>query len=93
LPLSEICTGGSNDAAREKLRAQSNEFRKEVIRVADGVSVAVGYSGSNVILKLAREIAEHAEPILPWRSLRALRLIQDAEKVRGADPLRESSLQ
>ena len=37
-------------AGREKLRAQSNEFRKEVIRVADGVYVAVGYSASNVIL-------------------------------------------
>src|SRR5215471_6436025 len=37
-------------AGREKLRAQSNEFRKEVIRVADGVYVAVGYSASYVIL-------------------------------------------
>jgi alkyl sulfatase BDS1-like metallo-beta-lactamase superfamily hydrolase len=37
-------------AGREKLRAQSNEFRKEVIRVTDGVYVAVGYSASNVIL-------------------------------------------
>jgi alkyl sulfatase BDS1-like metallo-beta-lactamase superfamily hydrolase len=37
-------------AGREKLRAQSNEFRKEVIRVADGVYVAVGYSASNVIV-------------------------------------------
>lgn len=36
--------------ARERLRAQSNEFRHEVIRVADGVYVAVGYSASNVIL-------------------------------------------
>jgi alkyl sulfatase BDS1-like metallo-beta-lactamase superfamily hydrolase len=35
---------------REKLRAQSNEFRKEVIQVTDGVYVAVGYSASNVIL-------------------------------------------
>src|SRR5215475_14976567 len=35
---------------REKLRAQSNEFRKEVIRVTDGVYVAVGYSASNVIV-------------------------------------------
>ena len=35
---------------REKLRAQSDEFRKDVIRVADGVYVAVGYSASNVIL-------------------------------------------
>jgi alkyl sulfatase BDS1-like metallo-beta-lactamase superfamily hydrolase len=37
-------------AGREQLRAQSNEFRKEVIRVTDGVYVAVGYSASNVIL-------------------------------------------
>jgi alkyl sulfatase BDS1-like metallo-beta-lactamase superfamily hydrolase len=39
-----------DSAAREKLRAESVEFRKEVIRVADGVYVAVGYSASNVIL-------------------------------------------
>ena len=32
------------------MRAQSNEFRQEVIRVTDGVYVAVGYSASNVIL-------------------------------------------
>jgi alkyl sulfatase BDS1-like metallo-beta-lactamase superfamily hydrolase len=37
-------------AGREKLRAESTEFRKEVIRVTDGVYVAVGYSASNVIL-------------------------------------------
>jgi alkyl sulfatase BDS1-like metallo-beta-lactamase superfamily hydrolase len=37
-------------AGREKLRAESAEFRKDVIRVADGVYVAVGYSASNVIL-------------------------------------------
>jgi len=37
-------------AGREKLRAQSDEFRKDVIRVTDGVYVAVGYSASNVIL-------------------------------------------
>src|SRR5262245_42656363 len=37
-------------AGREKLRAQSNEFRKDVIQVTDGVYVAVGYSASNVIL-------------------------------------------
>lgn len=35
---------------REKLRAQSHEFRKEVFRVADGVYAAVGYSASNVTL-------------------------------------------
>jgi alkyl sulfatase BDS1-like metallo-beta-lactamase superfamily hydrolase len=37
-------------AGREKLRAESTEFRREVIRVTDGVYVAVGYSASNVIL-------------------------------------------
>lgn len=37
-------------AGREKLRAQSAEFRKEVIKVTDGVYVAVGYSASNVTL-------------------------------------------
>ncbi|HYM22136.1 MAG TPA: alkyl sulfatase dimerization domain-containing protein [Vicinamibacterales bacterium] len=37
-------------AGRERLRAQSDEFRKDVIRVADGVYVAVGYAASNVIL-------------------------------------------
>jgi alkyl sulfatase BDS1-like metallo-beta-lactamase superfamily hydrolase len=37
-------------AGREKLRAHSNELRKEVIRVTDAVYVAVGYSASNVTL-------------------------------------------
>ncbi len=41
---------GQEFAGREKLRAHSNEFRKEVIRVTDGVYVAVGYSASNVTL-------------------------------------------
>src|SRR5215470_888813 len=45
-----ISAAAQDDAAREKLRAQSNEFRKDVIRVGDGVYVAVGYSASNVIL-------------------------------------------
>ncbi len=46
------CTSAAaqENAGREKLRAQSNEFRKDVIRVTDGVYVAVGYSASNVIL-------------------------------------------
>src|SRR6516164_7457835 len=44
-------SGAAQDyAGREKLRAQSNEFRKEVIRVTDDVYVAVGYAASNVIL-------------------------------------------
>src|SRR6266850_865274 len=37
-------------AGREKLRAHSSEFRKQVIRVTDRVYVAVGYTASNVIL-------------------------------------------
>ena len=35
---------------REKLRAQSDEFRRDIIQVTDSVYVAVGYSASNVIL-------------------------------------------
>src|SRR5206468_12594906 len=45
-----ISAAAQDYAGREKLRAQSNEFRKEVIRVTDGVYVAVGYSASNVML-------------------------------------------
>ena len=37
-------------SGREKLRAQSAEFRREVIEVASGVYVAVGYAASNVVL-------------------------------------------
>jgi alkyl sulfatase BDS1-like metallo-beta-lactamase superfamily hydrolase len=37
-------------AGREKLRTHSAEFRKEVIKVTDGVYVAVGYSLGNAIL-------------------------------------------
>jgi alkyl sulfatase BDS1-like metallo-beta-lactamase superfamily hydrolase len=48
--VSCISAAAQDYSGREKLRAQSNEFRKEVIRVADGVYVAVGYSASNVIL-------------------------------------------
>lgn len=35
---------------REQLRAQSAEFRRDVIQVASGVYVAVGYAASNVVL-------------------------------------------
>lgn len=45
-----ISAAAQDYSGREKLRAQSNEFRQEVIRVTDGVYVAVGYSASNVIL-------------------------------------------
>lgn len=45
-----ISAAAQEYSGREKLRAQSNEFRKEVIRVTDGVYVAVGYSASNVVL-------------------------------------------
>lgn len=37
-------------SGREKLRAQSDEFHRDVIQVTDGVYVAVGYAASNVIL-------------------------------------------
>ncbi|WFU05188.1 alkyl/aryl-sulfatase (plasmid) [Rhizobium sp. CB3171] len=37
-------------AGREQLRANSSEFRKDVIEVTDGVFVPVGYSASNVTL-------------------------------------------
>ncbi len=37
-------------AGRDKLRAHSNEFRKEIIKVVDGVYLAVGYSLGNAIL-------------------------------------------
>jgi len=45
-----LSAAGQEYAGREKLRAQSNEFRTDVIKVTDGVYVAVGYSASNVIL-------------------------------------------
>ncbi len=37
-------------AGRDKLRAHSDEFRKEVIRIVDGVYVAVGFDLANVIM-------------------------------------------
>jgi hypothetical protein len=39
-----ISAAAQEYAGREKLRAQSNEFRKEVIRVTNGIYVAVGYA-------------------------------------------------
>lgn len=50
LVASCIAAAAQEYAAREKLRAESNEFRKEIIQVADGVYVAVGFAASNVIL-------------------------------------------
>jgi alkyl sulfatase BDS1-like metallo-beta-lactamase superfamily hydrolase len=50
LLASSIPTVAQDYTGREKLREQSKEFRKDVIRVTDGVYVAVGYSASNVIL-------------------------------------------
>ena len=37
-------------AGREKLRAHSAEFRREVIKVTDRVWVAVGFSNANSVL-------------------------------------------
>jgi molybdate transport system substrate-binding protein len=41
---------GQEFSGREKLRAHTDEFRKEVIEVIDGVHVAVGFSLGNAIL-------------------------------------------
>jgi len=49
-----LATGGTlaaqEFAGREKLRAHSDEFRKDVIKVTDGVYVAVGFSDANSVL-------------------------------------------
>ena len=45
-----VCALAQDYTGRDELRSQSNEFRKDVIQVTDGVFVAVGYSASNVIL-------------------------------------------
>jgi alkyl sulfatase BDS1-like metallo-beta-lactamase superfamily hydrolase len=49
-----LATGGTltaqEFAGREKLRAHSGEFRKDVIKITDGVYVAVGFSNANSIL-------------------------------------------
>src|SRR5436190_23975739 len=37
-------------AGREKLRSHSAEFRREVIKVTNGVWVAVGFSDANSVL-------------------------------------------
>jgi alkyl sulfatase BDS1-like metallo-beta-lactamase superfamily hydrolase len=50
LLLAAAGAAAQDHPGREKLRAHSSEFRREVIQVADGVFVAVGYSASNVIL-------------------------------------------
>ncbi|MGP7796112.1 alkyl sulfatase dimerization domain-containing protein [Sphingomonas sp. CLY1604] len=39
-----------SDVTPAELRAHSAEFRRDLIRVADGVWIAVGYAASNVIL-------------------------------------------
>ncbi len=52
LMLMAICgtAAGQEFDGREKLRAHSAEFRREVIKVTDGVWVAVGFSNANSIL-------------------------------------------
>jgi alkyl sulfatase BDS1-like metallo-beta-lactamase superfamily hydrolase len=54
--VSAISSGAPGDAdaqefvGREKLRAHSAEFRREIIKVSDGVWVAVGFSNANAAL-------------------------------------------
>ncbi|MGE0361672.1 MAG: alkyl sulfatase dimerization domain-containing protein [Vicinamibacterales bacterium] len=50
LSLGPAIALGQEFSGREKLRAHSTEFRREVIRVASSVYVAVGYAASNVVL-------------------------------------------
>jgi alkyl sulfatase BDS1-like metallo-beta-lactamase superfamily hydrolase len=52
LMLASWATAAAQDfAGREKLRAHGEqEFRKDIVKVADGVYVAVGYSMANVTL-------------------------------------------
>jgi alkyl sulfatase BDS1-like metallo-beta-lactamase superfamily hydrolase len=50
LTLGSVTARAQESPGREKLLAQSAEFRREVIQVAEGVYVAVGYAASNVIL-------------------------------------------
>ena len=50
LVVSVVTTLAQDFSGREKLRAQSDEFRRDVVQVTEGVYVAVGYSASNVIL-------------------------------------------
>jgi hypothetical protein len=62
-------------AGREKLRAHSNEFRKDLIKVTDGVYAAVGYSASNAML-----IEGDGGSIIQW----AAELADDVLAVDGA---------
>jgi len=50
LSLGPAIALGQESPGREKLRAHSTEFRREVIQVASSVYVAVGYAASNVVL-------------------------------------------
>lgn len=50
LALAAVGARAQEVSGREKLLAQSAQFRREVIQVAAGVYVAVGYAASNVIL-------------------------------------------
>jgi alkyl sulfatase BDS1-like metallo-beta-lactamase superfamily hydrolase len=77
--------GGQDFSGREKLRAQSAEFRREVIQVTEGVYVAVGYSASNVILIRGENgsiiVDTAADPV-------AARAIRTAFAARLREPVR-----
>ena len=40
---------------REQLEAHSQEFRKEIIKVAEGIYVAVGFDGSNASMVVGED--------------------------------------
>ena len=48
--LSWTVASGAQTARESALVAHSNEFKREVIRVTDGVFVAVGFGNANSIL-------------------------------------------
>ncbi|HSF14584.1 MAG TPA: alkyl/aryl-sulfatase [Vicinamibacteria bacterium] len=71
---SSIGAAAQESTATDRLRAQSAEFRKEVIRITDGVYVAVGYTASNVILILGDDgviVVDTGTDVVAARVIRA----------------------
>ena len=90
--LALICADAASAqefAGRDKLFAHSNEFRQEVIQVADGVYVAVGFALAHVILVEGDDgliiIDTHSHPD-HVRGSRAF--VGDVEPTEGGRPCR-----
>ena len=68
-------TARAQQSARDKLAAHTNEFRKELIEVTDGVYVAVGYALANSILIVGEDgviIVDTTESQTAAREVKAL---------------------